>query len=127
MGARMIVHGALSFDWSDEAVARLKRLWADGHSASQIAGEIGGITRNAVISKVHRLKLPPRLTRFSTPHFVGRRDRTALPAPTRPRPAAALIAARSNVLLAPADMLALKANAARFIAWRSERNSHKAI
>ena len=35
----------------------LKKLWADGLSASQIAAELGGITRNAVIGKVHRLGL----------------------------------------------------------------------
>ena len=36
--------------WTDERVELLKKLWADGLSASQIAGELGGITRNAVIS-----------------------------------------------------------------------------
>ena len=41
--------------WTDERVELLKKLWADGLSASQIAGELGGITRNAVIGKVHRL------------------------------------------------------------------------
>ena len=43
--------------WTDERVELLKKLWADGLSASQIAGELGGITRNAVIGKVHRLGL----------------------------------------------------------------------
>jgi len=42
------------------AVELLKKLWADGLSASQIAGELGGITRNAVIGKVHRLGLSGR-------------------------------------------------------------------
>jgi GcrA cell cycle regulator len=46
--------------WTDERVERLKKLWADGLSASQIAGELGGITRNAVIGKVHRLGLSGR-------------------------------------------------------------------
>ena len=46
--------------WTDERVELLKKLWADGRSASQIAGELGGITRNAVIGKVHRLGLSGR-------------------------------------------------------------------
>src|SRR2546430_17469210 len=46
--------------WTDERVETLKKLWADGHSASQIAAELGGITRNAVIGKVHRLGLAGR-------------------------------------------------------------------
>ncbi|MCY6382549.1 GcrA family cell cycle regulator [Hoeflea prorocentri] len=46
--------------WTDERVERLKKLWADGLSASQIAAELGGVSRNAVIGKVHRLHLPGR-------------------------------------------------------------------
>jgi GcrA cell cycle regulator len=47
-------------NWTDERVELLKKLWADGLSASQIAAELGGITRNAVIGKVHRLGLSGR-------------------------------------------------------------------
>ncbi len=46
--------------WTDERVENLKKLWTDGLSASQIAAELGGITRNAVIGKVHRLGLSGR-------------------------------------------------------------------
>ena len=46
--------------WTDERVELLKKLWADGLSASQIAAELGGVTRNAVIGKVHRLGLSGR-------------------------------------------------------------------
>jgi GcrA cell cycle regulator len=46
--------------WTDERVELLKKLWADGLSASQIAAELGGVTRNAVIGKVHRLSLSGR-------------------------------------------------------------------
>lgn len=46
--------------WTDERVELLKRLWAEGLSASQIASELGGVTRNAVIGKVHRLSLSGR-------------------------------------------------------------------
>lgn len=46
--------------WTDDRVATLTKLWADGLSASQIANELGGVTRNAVIGKVHRLGLSGR-------------------------------------------------------------------
>ena len=46
--------------WTDERVETLKKLWQDGLSASQIAAELGGVTRNAVIGKVHRLGLSGR-------------------------------------------------------------------
>lgn len=48
--------------WTDERVELLKRLWSEGLSASQIAGRLGGVTRNAVIGKVHRLGLSGRAT-----------------------------------------------------------------
>jgi GcrA cell cycle regulator len=48
--------------WNDERVDLLKKLWSDGLSASQIAGRLGGVTRNAVIGKVHRLGLSGRAT-----------------------------------------------------------------
>lgn len=46
--------------WTDDRVATLTKLWADGLSASQIAKQLGGVTRNAVIGKVHRLGLSGR-------------------------------------------------------------------
>jgi GcrA cell cycle regulator len=46
--------------WTDERVELLKKLWAEGLSASQIAAELGSVTRNAVIGKVHRLGLSGR-------------------------------------------------------------------
>jgi GcrA cell cycle regulator len=48
--------------WTDERVETLKRMWAEGQSASQIAKELGGVTRNAVIGKVHRLGLSNRVS-----------------------------------------------------------------
>jgi GcrA cell cycle regulator len=47
--------------WTEERVALLRRLWEDGQSASKIAAQLGGVTRNAVIGKVHRLGLSGRL------------------------------------------------------------------
>ncbi|MBX3570042.1 MAG: GcrA cell cycle regulator [Rhizobiaceae bacterium] len=47
-------------NWTEERVEALKKLWAEGLSASQIAAQLGGVSRNAVIGKVHRLKLSGR-------------------------------------------------------------------
>ena len=47
-------------NWTDERVETLRRLWAEGLSASQLAAQLGGVSRNAVIGKVHRLKLSSR-------------------------------------------------------------------
>ena len=47
-------------NWTDERVEKLKKLWSEGLSASQIAAQLGGVSRNAVIGKVHRLCLPGR-------------------------------------------------------------------
>ena len=46
--------------WSETRVTILSQLWIDGLSASQIAKQLGGVTRNAVIGKVHRLGLSGR-------------------------------------------------------------------
>lgn len=61
--------------WTDERVDLLKKLWTDGLSASQIAGELGGITRNAVIGKVHRLGLSGR----------AKSPTSTVPRPRKPR------------------------------------------
>jgi GcrA cell cycle regulator len=52
--------------WTDERVELLKKLWQDGLSASQIANELGSVTRNAVIGKVHRLGLSGRAKSTAT-------------------------------------------------------------
>ncbi|MGC1301992.1 MAG: GcrA family cell cycle regulator, partial [Caulobacteraceae bacterium] len=49
-----------SLGWSDDRVATLSKLWLEGLSASQIAKQLGGVTRNAVIGKVHRFGLSGR-------------------------------------------------------------------
>jgi GcrA cell cycle regulator len=63
--------------WTDERIETLKKLWADGHSASQIAAELGGITRNAVIGKVHRLGLSGRAKSPSSAAPRPRKQRSA--------------------------------------------------
>jgi len=66
--------------WTDERVETLKTLWGEGQSASQIAKVLGGVTRNAVIGKVHRLGLASRTTT---------KAETAKPAKAEPTAAAA--------------------------------------
>lgn len=68
--------------WTDERVEMLKKLWADGLSASQVAKQLGGVTRNAVIGKVHRLGLSGR----ATPSRPARPRPQRTMAPMRGRP-----------------------------------------
>src|SRR5215218_6020754 len=54
-------HGVLnSMSWTEERIERLKSMWTKGATASQIAEELGGVSRNAVIGKAHRLGLESR-------------------------------------------------------------------
>ncbi|AXT26782.1 GcrA cell cycle regulator [Ruegeria sp. AD91A] len=74
--------------WTDERVELLKKMWGEGQSASQIAKELGGVTRNAVIGKVHRLGLSNR-TAGASPAKAEPKEKPA-PAPkaeAKPRPA----------------------------------------
>lgn len=71
-----------TMSWTDERVATLSKLWADGLSASQIAAELGGVTRNAVIGKVHRLGLSGRAKPASSSAKRAKRTRTYA---TKPR------------------------------------------
>jgi GcrA cell cycle regulator len=75
--------------WTDERVETLKKLWSDGLSASQIAKQLGGVTRNAVIGKVHRLGLsgraaPSRPTRRASAPKPAAKPRQAAQAPSAP-------------------------------------------
>ena len=74
--------------WTDERVETLKKLWQDGLVASQIAKQLGGVTRNAVIGKVHRLGLSGRAapSKPARPAFKAPRpQRPAAAAPSAPR------------------------------------------
>ena len=73
--------------WTEERVEMLKKLWADGLSASQIAAELGGITRNAVIGKVHRLGLSGR----------AKSPSSSAPRPRKPRAPGMLRVSRSSI------------------------------
>jgi len=59
-GGRSGAKDGKAMNWTDDRVELLKKLWSDGLSASQIAAELGGISRNSVIGKVHRLGLSGR-------------------------------------------------------------------
>ena len=92
--------------WTDERVEVLTRLWAEGHSASQIAAELGGITRNAVIGKVHRLGLSGR----------AKSPSSAAPRPRKPRGSSHMLrvsrpAMRGNTALAHAYELDMEPQA----------------
>lgn len=65
--------------WTDQRVIDLKKLWLDGFSASQIARKLGGVTRNAVVGKVHRLGLADR-DRAAKPRLISPGE------PPAPRP-----------------------------------------
>ena len=74
--------------WTDERVETLKRMWAEGQSASQIAKELGGVTRNAVIGKVHRLGLSNR-TEEAPAEAPAAAPEAAAPAAPEAKPAPA--------------------------------------
>jgi GcrA cell cycle regulator len=77
----LISRRADKMGWTEERVEILKKLWLDGLSASQIAKQLGGVTRNAVIGKVHRLGLSGRAA-------PSQPARPALKTPRPQRPAA---------------------------------------
>ena len=106
--------------WTDERVETLKRMWSEGQSASQIAKELGGVTRNAVIGKVHRLGLsnragegaatveepevaaPPPRAEAPKPEAAARPAPAApKPAPERPAPAPAAAAPSAGATITP--------------------------
>jgi GcrA cell cycle regulator len=71
--------------WTEERIERLKKMWHDGATASQIADELGGVSRNAVIGKAHRLGLEQR----PSPVKPGDEKEAKKPAPAAAAPKAA--------------------------------------
>ena len=97
--------------WTDERVETLKKMWGDGQSASQIAKELGGVTRNAVIGKVHRLGLSNRASGAAKPDAKAKpspkpeaKPRTARTKPSKPatEATAAPAAAPAKPAMSPA-------------------------
>jgi len=93
--------------WTDERVELLKKLWQDGLSASQIAKQLGGVTRNAVIGKVHRLGLSGRAA-------PSKPARTVFKAPRPARPVAAAPSAPRRIA-EPAPVAAQPATPVRYV------------
>src|SRR5262245_64388203 len=74
----------IRMSWTDERIEKLTKMWEGGSTASQIADELGGVSRNAVIGKAHRLGLKSR------PSPVKANDKpepTPAPAPKVAKPA----------------------------------------
>lgn len=84
--------------WTDERIETLRKMWESGNTASQIAEQLGGISRNAVIGKAHRLGLQSR------PSPVKSNDAKPKPAPkaAKPAPASAPATAAPKAEAAPA-------------------------
>ena len=72
--------------WTDERVETLKKMWGEGQSASQIAKELGGVTRNAVIGKVHRLGLSNRAGSGGSAAKAAPKEKPAAAAKPAPKP-----------------------------------------
>ncbi len=116
-------------DWNEERTAALTKMWLDGMSASQCAHQLGGVSRNAVIGKVHRLGLdsrkapsrprslggrPAGSSRAATNVVQAHRSATIQPAaPVAPRPAS--VAAPVNLEMRPtSSLLSLSGHACRW-------------
>jgi GcrA cell cycle regulator len=115
--------------WNDERVDALKKLWADGLSASQIAGRLGGVTRNAVIGKVHRLGLAGRATtsrmkshrpRVRTAQAVKRGLMRARPVGVANSPLKSLYLADSEPYVPQAEELVIPPNERKYIQTLTE-------
>ncbi|WP_240499921.1 GcrA family cell cycle regulator, partial [Sphingomonas montana] len=74
--------------WTDERIEQLRKLWEAGNTASQIAEELGGVSRNAVIGKAHRLGLQARPSPVRSAAAPKAEPVAAAPTPT-PAPVAA--------------------------------------
>jgi GcrA cell cycle regulator len=88
--------------WTDERVELLKKMWGEGQSASQIAKELGGVTRNAVIGKVHRLGLSNRATATAAAAAAPKTEAKAKPAAAPADPPKQAAKPKAPVAAAPA-------------------------
>ena len=84
--------------WTDERIATLKKMWEGGATASQIADELGGVSRNAVIGKAHRLGLKAR----PSPVKANEKKPAPKPKPAAPKPVAKKVAKPAAKAPAPA-------------------------
>jgi GcrA cell cycle regulator len=100
--------------WTDERVELLRKLWSDGLSASQVAAELGpGITRNAVIGKIHRLGLAERAKTANAPRqraAKAARPATASVAASAPRAGGHAVHGNVALAFAPQTVVVARAN-----------------
>ena len=84
-------------DWNEERTATLRKLWLEGMSASQVARQLGGVSRSAVIGKVHRLGITVR--------DIPTRQRTTVRTAVRAQPRARVVRDASAAPVRPAIRL----------------------
>lgn len=90
--------------WTDERIESLRTMWEKGLTASQIADELGGVSRNAVIGKAHRLGLKSRPSPVKATEKVAKPPKPTTP--VAPKPAAPVAAARPAAPVAPRPVAA---------------------
>lgn len=119
----------MSENWTDTRVELLKKLWGEGLSASQIATELGEVTRNAVIGKIHRLGLsgrvkisahtrPPKAAkpkRETTPRSVARASRPVDEVAETLPPAEEMTASGAQNLVGFSGLLQLTESTCRWV------------
>ena len=119
--------------WNDERITVLKKMWQQGKSASEIAEKLGGVTRNAVIGKAHRLGLSGRPSPISSKAFLPKKQTAKPVAPAKkpeiikkntvtsvaPKPSAAPPKKAANLSVAP--VVNAKAEAAKALAKSSAK------
>ena len=94
----------MDVNWTEDRVETLRKLWAEGLSASQIAAQLGSVSRNAVIGKVHRLKLSSR-------------GRSTSAAPRVKKQSAATSVSVSKTVKASAPMRTMTASVGAYATW----------
>ena len=82
-------------EWNDERIALLTRLWREGHSAAQVARQLQGVSRSAVIGKIHRLGIAGRNLPAAPRNLGNRQPPAARPASQPPRRAGEVRAPRA--------------------------------
>lgn len=110
--------------WTDDRVSLLRRLWGEGHTAAEIAKELGGVTRNAVIGKAHRLKLSNRVSPIQQNRKPANKNVARKPSVSgevvRPAPAPARVEPQvADVVSSSGDVYSLMDLQPRMCRWPS--------
>jgi len=89
--------------WTDERIEQLRKMWEGGMTASQIADELGGVSRNAVIGKAHRLGLQSRPSPVKPGEGTEGGSHAPKPAPVAAAPAPRPVPPKPTPVAAPAE------------------------